>query len=432
MLTAAVLLFGACSSSDDDNNDNGGGSVTIPDSSEKTQDLYADEAQGSVKFTATADWTATVVEKSAAKAIAPSDPDWITLSQYSGSAGTYTLTITLALNTTGNARAASITIRSGSQTVEINVTQSGTKEDGTVPVRKYVKSITEKYVSTDYPDESYTGEYGFSYDGVGRVTEIRFVENGYETETGSVKFTYGSSTVTMEFISYWDTDNIPYAAGQSQAAVKSLQNHPPKGRLFRGINPATRADLEISYNYYKVTATVNLNSDGYIISGKAVEYEVEEGESSTWQSEWIASYDKDNIKSVSYRWIDPDDDDNYSFFYSCTWSNGNLTGVKLDDYLSTTAQYNSDYVNSEIMNIDFNWFAYNDETYHFLDEYQFFNILGLYGNRSVNLVTSTTETSGGSNSTCTYSYKFNGDGCVIELTQNSGYGSTTTFTVSYQ
>jgi len=119
MLTTAVLIFGACSSDKDDN-----GGITIPDSKQLNQEVYADETRGGINFTATGDWTATVTEKTVSKATAgTSGPEWIALSQYSGSAGTYSLVITMSVNTTGKTRAATILIKSGSDTIEITVTQ---------------------------------------------------------------------------------------------------------------------------------------------------------------------------------------------------------------------------------------------------------------------------------------------------------------------
>lgn len=298
-----------------------------------------------------------------------------------------------------------------------------------MPTVKFIKSIKEVYNSTDYPSESYSGEYVLEYDGVGRLTEIKFYEAGSSNDPGSLKLTYGTNTVSMEMISYWEDDEeLPGIMGALPS--KSVANHKKRPTLLRALNPSTKAEGD---NYYKVNATVTLNSDGYAVTGKAVEYEVESGDASIWQSDWIATYDNGYLKNISYKWTDPDDGYEDTSLYTCTWSNGNMTSVKLDEYLSSVAQYNTSYANSDIMNLDINWFAYDDETYHFLDEYQFFNIMGLYGKRSANLVVSTVETYGSSKYTMNYTYKFDSEGCVTELVQKSSSGgSTTTFTFSYK
>jgi hypothetical protein len=108
--------------------------IVVINPSEKTQTAYADEAvAGSVTFTATEAWTATVEETTRAPGV-----PWLRLmlggsEKYSGAAGTFTLIIELDKNFTGESRSAAITLSTGGAKETVSVTQEGKTENGDAP-----------------------------------------------------------------------------------------------------------------------------------------------------------------------------------------------------------------------------------------------------------------------------------------------------------
>ena len=168
-----AIAFAACEKENDTQDD----SIILANGTSTEQTIYADETNNEdIKFTATTSWTATVEDATTSRA-GSSNVDWLTLSQYSGEAGEYTLTLTLQENLTGSSRTAKIIIRSGETVITIIVEQKGTKEDGTVV--KKIKQITyeEKCNARLYCDASESIDYEnctrtFSYDEQGRVARI--------------------------------------------------------------------------------------------------------------------------------------------------------------------------------------------------------------------------------------------------------------------
>jgi uncharacterized protein (TIGR02145 family) len=80
--------------------------------------LYADDTEASISFVAKQSWTASADDITRAQA------DWIELSQYSGEAGSHTLTMTLDPNETGDTRKGVIRIGNSESWTSINITQS--------------------------------------------------------------------------------------------------------------------------------------------------------------------------------------------------------------------------------------------------------------------------------------------------------------------
>jgi len=127
----------------------------LPNSQELTQTAFADEeTTGGFTFTAKDNWTATVRE---VKSIKSSEVSWITLfcngvETYSGSAGTFTLTIALTPNYSGQTRTAIIEIVSGKDKITITVTQSGTTKGGVVPISE--TTVFERIIALkeQYPE----------------------------------------------------------------------------------------------------------------------------------------------------------------------------------------------------------------------------------------------------------------------------------------
>ncbi|RKD91687.1 BACON domain-containing protein [Mangrovibacterium diazotrophicum] len=121
-LLLTVLLTG-CKKEDSINTP----SIEILDSSQFTQQVFADQTQGESElvFSTTAVWTTSEL------------PDWLSITPDNGSgAGDYTVSISLLVNYTGEDRSASILISCKETTITVNVTQMSVTEDGSVPVDK--------------------------------------------------------------------------------------------------------------------------------------------------------------------------------------------------------------------------------------------------------------------------------------------------------
>ena len=99
------------------------------------QTVYADETEGksAVTFTTTGAWSSEITD-GAAKSTRATTVVWASISPDHGdAAGSYTVSITLTPNYSGEKRTATITITSGGESVKIAVTQEAVKKDGTNP-----------------------------------------------------------------------------------------------------------------------------------------------------------------------------------------------------------------------------------------------------------------------------------------------------------
>ena len=130
MLIPAFIITGCSKDSDGDVQ------IQLPNQSEQTQTGYAnDQTTGGFTFVAKAAWTATVAETTPPRA---SGVSWLRLSlngteAYNGGAGTINLVIELDTNYTGETRSATITVKSGNNSITITVTQQGKTKEGLVP-----------------------------------------------------------------------------------------------------------------------------------------------------------------------------------------------------------------------------------------------------------------------------------------------------------
>jgi len=130
-LSAVVLTFWSCSDDDEKTKP-----IVVENQTTLNQSVYADKTEGSsgVSFATTSAWTSSVkAAATRADAAASDTTKWVSLNPSSGTkAGNYTVAIELEPNKTGNDRSAAITIHCDGAEITINVTQKGTKEDGTV------------------------------------------------------------------------------------------------------------------------------------------------------------------------------------------------------------------------------------------------------------------------------------------------------------
>ena len=151
------------------------------------QTIYADQtstAKG-ISFHADAPWFVTVKEV-ATKAADNTPVDWITLSQYEGGAGDFTLTLTVKENKTQADRKAEISIVCGTTVIRIMIEQKATKENGEEmkPAGRKVKSIKGYELEDGHTAENVTEDYfasliDFHYDASGRITEVNYKEKNY-------------------------------------------------------------------------------------------------------------------------------------------------------------------------------------------------------------------------------------------------------------
>lgn len=133
LLLTAILLAG-CSK---DENETEYSNFTVSDQTALNQEVYADETtpQKTVSFSTTAAWTSAVEMSDATQT---NGGAWVSVSPDHGDvAGTYNVTISFVLNTTGRDRTATIRIRCNSEELTVTVVQKATTEDGKVPVDVY-------------------------------------------------------------------------------------------------------------------------------------------------------------------------------------------------------------------------------------------------------------------------------------------------------
>lgn len=214
LLTAmATVGLAACDGGGDDKQP--APDLTLAPGTAQELTLYADQTATpteGISFTTTGPWRATVSETRA------SEVDWITLSQDHGdAAGSYTLGITLAVNTSGADRRATITIECGATKITIAVEQKGTTEQGEVPgteepapgtPSKLISQISFIYGNPTYTeggeiDYTYTETEttDFTYDNQNRLTKIKEVYKGGEViETREFQFEYGEGTVHVSSV----------------------------------------------------------------------------------------------------------------------------------------------------------------------------------------------------------------------------------------
>ncbi len=131
MALAVCLCFAGCDGGNDGGKDDGTSQISVSDPRQLNQTAWADEENTGAGFTFTAldAWTVSSITETRAVS-------WITgltiggEETTGGAAGTYTMKVGLTSNTTGSDRKARITITSGTDKIDVNITQSGTKKNG--------------------------------------------------------------------------------------------------------------------------------------------------------------------------------------------------------------------------------------------------------------------------------------------------------------
>lgn len=200
---AALAIFASCEELGNDNQ------LII----DPVEDAHLEQTVGSetitaegVSFTTTGAWTSQVVPVST-KA---SQPMWVSISPDHGDeAGTYTITINLEANDTGEDRKANIIISCGSQTITISITQVATPDvpsQGEVQTPEYKKYVSKlEWNFTDYDGEVENDVLTFAYDEKNRITRmIRDYKDSYDSRNHKWSFNY--SIVGEVELTYVRTD----------------------------------------------------------------------------------------------------------------------------------------------------------------------------------------------------------------------------------
>ena len=210
LLTLTAFAFAACS------NDPGGddkNAIHLTPGTPTSYRLYADETSlsANISFSTESAWHATVSETRA------SEVNWITLSPDHGdAAGDYTVSVTLAVNTSGADRKATVTFESGGTKVKITIEQQATTAEGDIPGDgegtgpATPKKLISQIVCSHADDlETIT----FTYDDQNRITKIENIYNDYnsedveETYSREFLYEYGEGVIHVKTV-YSSSDNI--------------------------------------------------------------------------------------------------------------------------------------------------------------------------------------------------------------------------------
>ena len=219
---------------------------------EQTVGSTALAAEG-VTFTTTGAWTSQVVP-----ATKGSQPMWVSITPDHGDeAGTYTITITLEANDTGEDRKADIIITCGEQKITISITQVATEdvpsnggEVQTPEYKKYVSKLELDY--TGYDGNKEKDVLTFEYDDKNRIASMeRTYTDSYDSRNIRYSFNYaidGEVELTM-------VKNNGYQTWSTIVAA----THDKAGRVSRFVF-ADDEDEGGSEEYGRF----EYNSDGYI------------------------------------------------------------------------------------------------------------------------------------------------------------------------
>ena len=440
-----VVFFAGCSSDNDDNDEP---QIILPDTSEGTQNAYADENNTGNGFTfeATQTWFASVTESTPSGYEEPraNNVSWIKLfhngnETYSGDAGTFNLKIELTPNYTGVTRKATITIISGNDRISITVTQEGKTEEGKVP---------------ENPNPNDTG--GDS--NAKLVSKITVVNSDYKRNDTEIRLQYDNKNRPVRFVTLY------YSANDNEAGDNSEIDYEYSGDVevaFKYTDNAvsfTLTDSEIDNGVTDIdviTGIYNLNSRGYIVSGNTVQ-EPTSSHSDKVEAALSLNYNNNNYLtkiSATEKYTDSDDKiTTNKKSYVLAWTNNNLTKVTYSgDYSeggvdSSWGPYNTTFTYGTIINkanIDLNWIAYSSEWAATMSM-EGLGIAGFYGNRNNNLIASeTADTYENPESNIkdihTHDWTLDGEGYPVKLVTTSNTvgwegttnTNTTTYTIEY-
>ena len=244
LLAMVALVVTGCEKNPVDD----GKQIQLPNETEKNQQAFADdESTGGFTFTAKADWTANVTETTARTSSMP----WLRLlhngvETYNGAAGSFTLTVEMDTNYSGETRSATITITSGGDNISVTVTQAGKTAQGEAPeIPRLITGIKESatfnsdyYSNDDYQPRSFE----FKYDEKEyRLKELRIKNPSYE-ERGNYVYTYDYSIL----------NEIRVSDNHGEKLVGKLND--------RGFI----SNIEFPEDEYSEPTTLTYSNDGYL------------------------------------------------------------------------------------------------------------------------------------------------------------------------
>lgn len=243
VLAGALILVAGCG---DPLNNGGNGNgqptppavtpeITIPSTEDLTPAIAAEGGSATVSFKSAADWTAAV---SATKA-----GEWISVSPTSGKAGDAKITITVQKNEDSEAREAAVTIKSGTVSKEIKVSQEAGKlkdeawyathywkrtDREKLGLRGAVKTyshtlytrykelefdpdghlLKERYINTENTAENNVWEH--TYDSKGRLVsrEYRYAYDNYADVHYNYEYEYGNEGKLVPTEWYWLVEQL--------------------------------------------------------------------------------------------------------------------------------------------------------------------------------------------------------------------------------
>ena len=124
---SCALFFSGCEEQQDSD------SITLAPDTKESYTFYANETGGNViGFTSSGEWTA-YVNYDAGSSEMNAAGEWVTLSEYNGSAGECSFSLYVDVNETGKEREAAVTIQSGMASVSIPVVQKAEEGQGDSP-----------------------------------------------------------------------------------------------------------------------------------------------------------------------------------------------------------------------------------------------------------------------------------------------------------
>ena len=288
----------------------------------------ADLTAEGVTFTTTGAWTSQVVPSTKG-----SQPMWVSISPDHGDeAGTYTITISLEANDTGEDRTADIIITCGNQKITISITQvatedvpsDGGEEDNSKPQKKCVNSIDYRYTNTvdEYESMHYTLTY--RYDDQNRVVRIEEINDDADESYNSYEIWHN--------LDYTIVDNVTVTSTYKSGGDDSSKDETYDVTLQdgRAVQALLKGDHD-DYETYK--HTFSYDNAGYLV--RMVDYSEEYGQEGV-----NLAYTDGYLTEVTWDEYGEEDDD--SMVYDA------------DTY------YPHKYPNDKT-NVDFNMFLFNGD-----------------------------------------------------------------------
>lgn len=383
LLALLPLLLMGCSK--EDGADGGGQAVQLATGTTNEYTVYADEtavapSQG-ITFTTTGPWRATVAETRAGA-------DWVTISPDHGDqAGSYTITVSLEANTTGQDRKAVVTIECGDTRVTITIEQKGVTASGEQPQEPVLDMPRVSRFETAY----------FYYDGTTVVSEETSAFDCLYDETGRL------SQIVSNGVNEVRTMTLTYGPGEVSYAVVLTENGVEDPHSDKG--------------------TATLDEAGRVASGKYFYTYEKNGEWISGSFTYQLAYDADGCL------VGCESSSSEPGTSHITWENGNPVQVRwgVDNNLIDKATYGNV---ANGANIDLNWLCVLTSEgwdYSVGDPNKFFALAGLVGKRATHMVSTISESGAGPAPRLSkYNYILDdATGLPVEISRvTTDYGST--------